>query len=281
MQKQALLSFQIGEIPVQLLSFSPEYRPRSAYYRHRHTSFELHYLFAGSCVFCAGEQRVAAQAGQLFLVVPGVYHSIAESSPELSKLCLSFELEKPPLGYQSSGSKDFAARFRGFSYALLDAGALSALFSSLRRLELKDGSFFVQQSLCASLSLLLLQLSQMLRARPEETPAQPRQEDLRAHQIDEFFNLNFHLHSGEALLAKQLGVSCRQLGRILQSRYGQSYTEKLQEIRYEIAVDLLTNTSRRIGEIAELVGYDSCANFSAFIKRRTGRTPSEIRRGRT
>ena len=50
------------------------------------------------------------------------------------------------------------------------------------------------------------------------------------------------------------------------------------ETRIQIAVDLLRNTDMSINKISEILGYSCSANFSAFIKRNTGKTPTQIRK---
>ena len=95
--------------------------------------------------------------------------------------------------------------------------------------------------------------------------------------MDEFFNNNYHGTSDMNVLAKQLNMSVRQVGRKLQQTYGKSYREKMNECRLAVAIDLLSNTSKSFSEISEILGYDNPANFSNFVKRQTGRTPSQIR----
>ena len=77
-----------------------------------------------------------------------------------------------------------------------------------------------------------------------------------------------------------LHVSPRQLHRIIKKSYGKSYREKLSEIRVEIATSFLSGSDKSIAEISELLGYSTPANFSTFIKNATGKTPSEIRKGK-
>jgi len=124
--------------------------------------------------------------------------------------------------------------------------------------------------------LLILQLVQRISNPDKSSRKMSSAEIQRVYLIDEFFNKNFHHKDGDVMLDKKLGVSIRQLNRVLKNLYGCNFREKLKEIRLEIALDLLT-TSKSISEISDIIGYSCPANFSTFIKNTTGRTPSELR----
>jgi len=86
------------------------------------------------------------------------------------------------------------------------------------------------------------------------------------------------LNNGEALLAKRLNVSTRQLNRILKQSYGMNYREKLKEARLKLALEQLCHTDNSISQIAQQLGYSSAANFNTFIKNVTGKTPTQLRK---
>jgi AraC-like DNA-binding protein len=44
-------------------------------------------------------------------------------------------------------------------------------------------------------------------------------------------------------------------------------------------MDMLSNTTMPIYRIGEILGYSNTSNFSIFVKRHTGKTPSQIRKG--
>ena len=100
----------------------------------------------------------------------------------------------------------------------------------------------------------------------------------RSVLIDQFFNANYFLPAGEEKLASTLGVSRRQLDRILKKLYGKGFQEKVLEIRLEVACDLLLNSEKTVQEISEAVGYSTPSNFTAFFKNATGSTPTQYRR---
>jgi AraC-like DNA-binding protein len=78
-------------------------------------------------------------------------------------------------------------------------------------------------------------------------------------------------------VAAQFAIHRRTLDRRLQ-RHGTTYGELLEDLREEIARQLLCDTRLPIRSIAESVRFSSAANFATSFRRRVGMTPTEFRR---
>ena len=84
-------------------------------------------------------------------------------------------------------------------------------------------------------------------------------------------------------IAAQLNLSERSLRRKLE-KAGTSYQRLQQEIRFKKAQDYLLNTSLKLQEIAELLGYNDAATFCSAFKSWSGNLPprqyaKQVRRG--
>lgn len=77
--------------------------------------------------------------------------------------------------------------------------------------------------------------------------------------------------------ARRLGMSTRVLQRRL-AGLGTSYQKLCDEIRIELAQELLLQTQLPIGEIAYELGFSNQANFTRAMKRWLGVSPSSFRR---
>jgi len=87
------------------------------------------------------------------------------------------------------------------------------------------------------------------------------------------------LHEGECsveAVAQRLAMSPRTLQRRLNAR-GSSFKKLLGEIRKNIAVQYLRNTSVPLTRIAVLLGYSELAAFSRSFRREFGISPSDWR----
>ncbi|MBU2037855.1 MAG: AraC family transcriptional regulator [Gammaproteobacteria bacterium] len=81
------------------------------------------------------------------------------------------------------------------------------------------------------------------------------------------------------VVASHLATSTRTLSRSLQD-VGTSYQRILDEVRKEMAIEYLRNSSLPIEEIAALVGYSDPSNFRKAFRRWTQHAPSYYREER-
>ena len=222
----------------------------------------------------------------MLIIPPGVYHYIRGISQDIRHMSLLLEIG------QGQRSKD--PQLDRFLQGLLrkqpiplweDAqGEIVRVLKQLRHVAVSmEENTAVQQewlkAMCLELVLLMGTVAKEIRS--EETSSAPDDTDLNIDRyiMDQFFNHNYHGNSSMEMLAKELNMSLRQTGRILQKTYGKSFREKMNECRLAVAMDLLKNTAKSMTEISELLGYGEPANFSSFIKRQTGKTPAQIRKG--
>ncbi len=80
-----------------------------------------------------------------------------------------------------------------------------------------------------------------------------------------------------SLVAEIVGMSPRTLQRRLQQS-GSSYSQVLQEARFDLARGLLDDPGARIIDVAMTAGYDSQQHFTRAFRRCTGLTPTRYRR---
>jgi len=121
-----------------------------------------------------------------------------------------------------------------------------------------------------------------LRCRPELAPgraavdATARLGRLAATRIDQGA-----MNEGRVgALADELGVSERHLRRVVARELGVTPIELAQTRRLAIAKQLLQDTTLPLADVAFAAGFGSVRRFNAAFRERTGRAPSDVRRGR-
>lgn len=77
-------------------------------------------------------------------------------------------------------------------------------------------------------------------------------------------------------VAETLGVSLRKMQRLLKDE-GNRYSEVLDEVRHNMARELLQDSEISISRIAELLDYKSPSAFTTACKRWTGLSPRQYR----
>ncbi len=269
----------VASLPMRLVAIGfvkdLEYQ-MSHIFQHRHSLFEMQYVTQGQCTVKIDRQVCAQSEGEVFLIAPGIYHSQKSCTSPFEKMCIIFEVPAPPQ-VSSSSAKELFLALSTSKFFSCSAQDMASVFAALKQaLEDWDTKVCGIDEIRVLTELLILRLIQHRSAPESETDDGGYAHEQRAYIIDEFFNRNFHLNDGDEALAQTLGVSVRQLNRILKSLYGCNFREKLKEIRLEVATDLLA-AGRSITEISEITGYSCPANFSTFIKNATGKTPSQLR----
>ena len=78
-------------------------------------------------------------------------------------------------------------------------------------------------------------------------------------------------------ICRRYHVSASWLKTAFRARYGAPVDTYLRRCRVDAACRLLRETSHSVGEIAQMVGYDSQSRFSAVFRAQTGLTPSAYR----
>jgi AraC-like DNA-binding protein len=77
-------------------------------------------------------------------------------------------------------------------------------------------------------------------------------------------------------MADLANISARTLQRRLADD-GHTYAQLVDQTRAELAIELLGDVDRTIGEIAAELGYSEPNNFARAFRRWTGKTPEQFR----
>ena len=240
---------------------------------HCHRFYELHVMLEGSCAYRAGDSQFLLSAGQYCIFAPGVYHAQQDESLPFKSYILLLNSEN----FADDVGKQLYNKTEGATVYIGDATEIVPV-CKMRMQKPENGDFYTQQIRRLLLELLLAFLLSSMVKETEDVKKTQHAYYQRELLIDDFFHNYFHLSAGEPYLAQRLGVSCRQLDRILKKSYGKSFREMQTESRMEIACDLLVSSNKTVQEISECMGYSTPSNFVVAFKRFVGMTPTEYRK---
>lgn len=82
-----------------------------------------------------------------------------------------------------------------------------------------------------------------------------------------------------ASIAREVGLSERQVSRLFREEFGTSFREHLAGLRLERAKRLLAATDLSVIEVAGHTGWSSLAHFNTVFRRQVGVSPSSFRAG--
>ena len=125
----------------------------------------------------------------------------------------------------------------------------------------------------AMLGQLMYKWAYAVKAR--QNAGHPHYESIR-RSID-FMHKNLASTCTIAALAKISGLGERRFRQVFQEITGMQPKRYLDEIRMDLAEELLTKTSMKLLEISDRLGYSSAYHFSRAFKKHCGVSPSVYR----
>lgn len=242
-------------------------------YTHKHGYYELHIILEGECMLQAEDAIYPVKAGQFALVAPGVLHMVSSEAAHNGRYCTSFEVMK----HLAPTAEKLEQHTKENPIWVGDASSMMDIVRRLQK-EADQNQAFSNEIRHILNEILVLDMLRAIETRTASPrPVRNDSDEARSLLIDIFLNSNFHLTAGEEVLAEHLGLSRRQLGRVLQKLYGKSYREMVLDIRFQAACDLLRHSNLSVREISEQVGYSTPSNFTTFFKSVRGITPGQYR----
>ena len=102
-------------------------------------------------------------------------------------------------------------------------------------------------------------------------------------KLEEYFKTNHqYLEPGYAIndLARELKIPVYQLSSFINQEYQKSFVQYINDQRFEYLLDMKNKdpdfNNYTIDYIGKKIGFSSRTSFVSFIKKRTGKTPSEF-----
>jgi YesN/AraC family two-component response regulator len=80
------------------------------------------------------------------------------------------------------------------------------------------------------------------------------------------------------LLAQKLGITSNYISSYFRDKVGTNFNYYLNNFRIKKSINLLSNSSFKIKDISEKVGYTNVNTFTRAFKKHFGKTPDEYRK---
>jgi AraC-like DNA-binding protein/mannose-6-phosphate isomerase-like protein (cupin superfamily) len=280
------IKVSIGDMLVNI--FYINYEPPASSWQfpyHCHSSYELHYISKGKGILDVPGQRFLIGPGTFYLTGPGIYHKqLADSSEPMDEYCINFEIKlrrrkrlKSDSFLPAETEELFAVlQDTTFWFGKDEFGSISLFQAIMDEFQNRWlGQYTVIQSL---VSQIIVQAVRSFTQNRESGSRIPRKipNDSRRFLVDDYFR-DPGMKLTPADLAVKIGVSVRQLERLMKQYYGMTFHDRLRLSRLEQARDELIHTTDTVSSIAERLGYSSPGHFARLFREHSGMTPSEYR----
>lgn len=168
---------------------------------------------------------------------------------------------------------------RRANYILLKTGNDSLTFTTLQELTYETNLLSENSNTCAG-CLLNLFLARVLRAATTVSLHHYEgysEQDFDFTLILQYIQQNYRTVTLSSL-ADAFHFSQTYLSKLIRRQMNQTFTEVLCTLRMNHAVEYLINTSMKVSEIAQAVGYDSVDHFSRTFRKTYGLPPQEYKK---
>ena len=222
----------------------------------------IHFVNSGRVLY----DGRAIDAGGIYLMEPGSLHRLKNISDEpLTQYCIEFHGEDSEALCAECGISNTS-----------DHRALNE--SRLRRVlheAVYDTSDMTEPALVKmALGVLYYLLSQLVCS--SDSKSGRRISDYATVAAD-FMRENYIYAISASDAAGAVGLTEKYLCRLFKRKFNLAPSEYLAECRCERALELLSSSDLSIAEIAQMVGISDPAYFSRFIRKKTGKSPTEHR----
>lgn len=240
--------------------------------RHCNAEYEAHILLSGSCLLDIEDETLPLNTSDIIIIAPGRFHYPHNISSKFLRFSFSFQTDTPELASQLSSIIETAAHFP------LPQPIIDLCHTILE--EATGTSAFRKDALSSMFTMLLVKLFRSLGLEDQANHAADSAVNSRLTTIDAFFSPwpDSNNFGTESDLAERLGLSLRQLNRILTQTYGMNFRQKMLDARMAYASMLLSRSEKSVGEIAATVGYTAESSFYKAFNRYYHMSPSEYRK---
>ena len=254
---------------------------------HRHSFFEILYVFSGSCINTIDGKIQKLGEGSICIIPPSVDHSIAVN--EDAGLVLNFIVRSSTFNQSFTellDSNDILATFfneiiysnKYRKYLLFhtgDALVLKNIALAMFDTYHSKGSYY-NRIMNGYFMVLMGTLLQSNESTVEYPESYFEKYDIVPKLLDYIKN-----HAGSVTLedcAKRFHFSQRYLGRLVKKATGFTFPQYLTHAKMEIAKKMLLQNDISLEKIATMLGYNDSSYFIRVFKKEFGRTPSDYRK---
>ena len=259
-------------------------------FMHRHSFFEIIFVFMGQCTQTIGIERKQFREGDIIFIAPKVYHTMEVFDDDT--VVLNILLRKSTF-YQMFASlmkgNDIISKF--FSEGLYDTQQIKYLVFHEGEKDLiavqqimmqmyKEQLYHDQFSDQILIGMITVYIGMMMRNDQNlmessfNTNEQNKQLDFQVMSYIQKHLADVTLND----IADHFGFSVSYCSKLIKANTGQGFNEWKRALRIREAEQLLTGTKKPVTEISSLLGYENVETFIRAFKKELHITPASYRK---
>ena len=268
-----------GDMKINVLWFrASECAADSLIDRHTHSTFEFHFVYAGSSLVELDGGSFTVREGEFYITAPGVFHRQYNYSGYV-EFSLNCELTRTEADDSEAGYIIDLLRRTPCRPFADTAGACGLFIKALKEADCQYAGYYGNIR-----SLIILLITASVRAINKSAPAnyavpvKQKKDEYRFLQIRNYIRDNISLPVTVTDIANYMFLSSKQVSRIIKEASGMSAKELIQEYKFrEARKMLIEQRDLTIRQISESLGFSSEFYFNQFFKRKEGYPPGVYR----
>ncbi len=251
---------------------------------HKHNYFEINFVACGQGKFLFEDETHVMKEGEICIIAPNSNHDfLIDDDSTVFTICIrkstfdttffSLMTRKDLLSYffQNILRGDDQANF-----LLFFTNNSPQLKLYIRHLMIESSRKDIYSNAC-SISLVNLLFAVLLRTASQTIQFRNCEKWSDVTSVLQYIQHNYQTLTLSGL-ADMFHYSEPHLCTLIKQNTGLTFTQLIKKLRLAEAVDLLLNTSMKVGEIADRVGYNSADHFSRVFRSAYDMSPQEYRK---
>ena len=258
---------------------------------HAHNFIEIVYIASGMGTHIVNGDKMEVSGGDLFLINQNIVHEFIPNEGS-SLLVYNYIFEPLLIGTQFRGCKDFVdVAYSYLIHSMNDDSHPSdyirlaglkghpierVLFDMHNEYNNKKGGYV--QVIKSQLVTLLIYMFRQFKDDSAQKHNAPVYKRLIVESAVAYLKEHYMEDIKCEILAQKAYLSKNYFGVMFKEVTGMTVIAMLQNIRVNVACDLLENTAMSVSDIALAVGYSDLKYFYALFRKMRGVTPAEYRK---
>lgn len=251
---------------------------------HRHNYFEINYVLNGHGRFYFEKETRTMHEGELCIIAPHSNHDfLIEDDSTVFTICIRRSTFDTTF-FSLMSRKDLLSYFfrtilqgdQHANYLLFFTKNTHMMKQFFRHMMLESSKRDIYSNSCC-ISYVNLMFSSLLRSYSQTIQFYNYQMGTDFSLVLQYIQHNYQTLSLSSL-ADLFHYSEPHLCTLIKQNTGFTFTELIKRLRMADAVDYLVNTSIKISEIADRIGYNSADHFSRVFRSTYGMSPQEYRK---
>ena len=251
---------------------------------HRHNYFEVDYVVSGQGKFIFEKEERIMKEGEICIIAPSSRHDfLIEDNSTVYTLCIR-QSTFDTVFFSLMSRKDLLSYFfrtilqenQHSNYLLFFTKNNLSLKRCIHNLMIESSRYDMYSNSCC-ISNVNLFFSAVLRNYSETIQFYNYQMGTDFSLVLQYIQHNYQTLTLSSL-AGLFHYSEPHLCTLIKQNTGYTFTELIKRLRLADATDYLINTSLKISEIAEQIGYNSADHFSRVFRGTFKMSPQEYRK---